>query len=63
LTTTITLHALSTGTPNKINTAHIREVVQARFGGCGIWFFDKAVPLHFWESREHVLKLINPTPE
>jgi hypothetical protein len=54
----ITLHTLFANVPHSINPAKITEVVEARFGGCGILFSDKTLPVHFWESREQVLKLM-----
>jgi hypothetical protein len=60
LTTSIILHALGDHKPHSINTAKIAEVVEARFGGCGIWFVDQSLPSHFWETKEHVLNLMMP---
>lgn len=56
---TITLHTLSPTAPRAVDPAHIVEVVEARFGGCGVLFADKPLPVHFWESKEQVLKLLN----
>jgi hypothetical protein len=54
----ITLHTLSPNAPRMIDPAHIVEIVEARFGGCGVLFADKNVPVHFWESKEQVQKLL-----
>ncbi len=63
MNSSIILHALADNKPHSINTAKITDVVETRFGGCGIWFSDKSLPAHFWETKEHVLKLIMPKAE
>lgn len=57
---TITLHALSGKAPQAINPASITQIIETRFGGCGIVLSGAAHPLHFWESKEQVLKMLAP---
>ncbi|GIZ50336.1 hypothetical protein [Noviherbaspirillum aridicola] len=57
---TITLHALSGRAPQTIERARIAEILETRFGGCGIVLKGTAHPLHFWESKEQVLNLLAP---
>lgn len=60
MNTSITLHTLFENLPQSVNPAQITAIVEARFGGCGIMFANKALPVHYWESREQVLKLMTP---
>ncbi|HEY8606085.1 MAG TPA: hypothetical protein VIM12_03085 [Noviherbaspirillum sp.] len=55
---TITLHALSEKSPRAINTERITEIIETRFGGCGIVLAGQAHPVHFWETREQVLSML-----
>ena len=57
--TTITLRALSGGAQQIIDSARISDVIETRFGGCGIVFKDAPHPLHFWESKEQVLQMLS----
>jgi hypothetical protein len=58
LNTTINLHALSPNASCAINPAQISEIIEAKFGGCGIVFADRSVPVYFWESKEQVLRIM-----
>ncbi|WP_334190266.1 hypothetical protein [Noviherbaspirillum sp.] len=63
MNSSITLHALADNKPHSINTEKIIDIVETRFGGCGIWFSDRSLPPLFWETKEHVLQLIMPKAE
>lgn len=57
---TITLHALSGRIPHIIDPKRITDILETRFGGCGIVLRDTPHPLHFWESKEQVLEMLAP---